>query len=1362
FEPAVRLLVEQGYRTFVESSPHAVVAAAVQDTLADAGVTDAVVVGSLRREEGGLARFLRSAAEAFTGGAPVDWQTVLPSAGQPVGLPTYAFQRERYWIDDPGAATQDAAGLGLASAGHPLLGALVRTAEGDRLLLTGRISRRSHPWLTDHAVSGTVIVPGAACVDMALLAGAEAGCELLRELTLHAPLVVPESGGVDIQVTVGEHDDGARTVDIHSRPAEGAGGDAGAPWTHHASGILADEAVPAVGFAEQWPPAGAEPVDVTDHYPALAARGYEYGPAFQGLRAAWRRGDSEVLAEVALDEAQHADAAAFGLHPALLDAALHAAGLLDGAGETRLRLPFSWSGVGLHAVGATALRVRITRTGPEAYTVELADAGGPVGIVEELALRAVDPAALQAADSGDDALFRVDWTLLDAEQPTAPAAPWAVLATDGSDADALARGLALGGADVTVAADLAEAAGAAAVWADVREADTVRPDADAARAAVGRVLEHVRDWLGDERFTDSRLVVLTRRAVATETGGERPDPAAAAVWGLIRSAQSENPGRFVLVDLDDTEDSLRALPAALASGEPQLALRGGDIRAPRLARAAQNAGLPAPGTPWRLDFAGKQTLAGIELIDCPEATQPLAPGEIRIAMRAAGVNFRDVLMALGMVPSTAGLPGGEGAGVVLEVGEGVTGLAPGDRVMGLFKGGTGPVTVSDHRMAARIPAGLTFAQAAAIPVVYLTAYYGLVDLGRVQPGESLLVHAAAGGVGIAAVQLARHWGLDLYGTASEGKWHQLRAMGLPEERIASSRTLDFEEKFRSVSDGRGVDVVLNCLANEFVDASLRLLPDGGRFIEMGKTDIRDAEATASAHPRDIWYRAFDLGEAGPDRIKEMLEEISALYEQGVLEPLPVAAWDIRRAPDAYRYLSQARNVGKVVLTLPAPLDPEGTALITGGLGTVGALVARRLVTEHGIRHLVLTSRRGPETPGAGELVRELTGLGAEVTVAACDTADAGQLERVLADVPRRHPLTAVVHAAGVLDDAVVGSLTERHVERVFRPKADAAVNLHELTRDLDLAAFVMFSSLAGVLGGAGQGNYAAANAFLDALAHDRRAAGLPAQSLAWGLWAERSGMTGHLSDGDLQRMRRGGLRPLESEEGLRLFDRALSSAETVLVPTPVDVQALSAQAAQGTLPAMLAGLARRAPVRRRAAAAGVPGGGADGASQTERIARMGEAERRQFLLELVRTQAAAVLGHAPGEVADSDSPFKEIGFDSLTGVELRNRLTAATGVTLPATLVFDYPTPSVLTDELLDRIAPAQAAPDTSVLTALAELENSLARLTPDDERRAGVGERLRELLRTWNEAETAAGSADLDSATDDELFDVLDKELRG
>ncbi|WP_435856871.1 SDR family NAD(P)-dependent oxidoreductase, partial [Streptomyces longwoodensis] len=1002
FEGAVRALLEDGYRFFVESSAHPVLVMGVDATSDDAGVT-AVALGSLRRDEGGPARFLTSVAEGFTRGLPgVDWRAVLAGTGARtlLDLPTYPFQRRRYWLEPASAGAGDPAGLGLRAADHPLLGAAVEVAGGGQLLLTGRLSLRSHPWLADHAALGTVLLPGAAFTELALRAAESAHCDRLEELTLEAPLVLPTDGAVQLQVTVAARDDdGRRAVEIHSRPEAADGDDDAGTWTRHASGTLTGLGTdaPAVPAAVEsglgvWPPVDGVRVDVDDFYERVGDAGYEYGPAFRGVRSAWRVG-GEVFAEVALPEEQAGDAGGFGIHPALLDAALHPALLarldrLDRSGgtsgdDTSVSLPFAWSGVTLHAVGATVVRVRVTpaESAADTVTVTVADTTGtPVATVDALSLRPVSADRLRTAGSGHDlklrnALFRTEWKALPGDAGavagTVDTSSWALLAPGaGEVAGGVVAAQAIGHLEALLT--LGGTADETLADPEIVVADLTVPSSDAGsdeafdvvaatHRATAAALDLLKSWLADERFASARLVVVTRGAVSTGPGDPVTDLVHAPVWGLVRSAQSENPGRFVLVDVDGQPASAAASPSvltaavagAVAAGEPQVAVREGAVLVPRLARVA--------------------------------------------------------------------------------------------------------------------PVG---------------------------------------------------------------------------------------------------------------------------------------------------------GEAG--------EEV----------------WD-------------------------AP----GTVLITGGTGTLGGLLARHLVVERGVRRLLLTSRRGLEAAGAQELVEELRGLGAlSVEVAACDVADRGALAEVLGSVPAEHRLTAVVHAAGVLDDGLVGSLDGGRLERVLRPKMDAAVHLHELTRDLDLSAFVLFSSVAGTFGNPGQGNYAAANAFLDALASHRRASGLPAQSLAWGLWEQSTGMLDHLDGDDLAWMRRAGIHPLPADLGLALLDTATALDDAHLVPVLLDPATLRGEAASGMLRPLFRDLVRTGS-RPQAAAAAHP---ADGSALAQRLAGLTEEQQEREVLGLVRTQVATVLGHATPETVALAHPFKELGFDSLTALELRNRLNAVTGLRLPATLVFDYPTPLAL------------------------------------------------------------------------------------
>ncbi|GAB2609851.1 hypothetical protein GCM10027168_48580 [Streptomyces capparidis] len=1308
FTDAVEQALASGHSRFVEVSAHPVLVMGIQ-AITEAAGARAVVVGSLRREEDEPARLIANAAELWVRGTSVDWTAVY--AGRPVNpvdLPTYAFQRRRYWLQGRTGAG-DPSGLGQGAADHPLLGAAISLAADGGLILTGRLSTRTHPWLADHAVAGSVLFPGTGFVELAVRAGDEVGCPHLRELTLQAPLILPEQGAVHLQVVVGAPDDtGRRQLTVHSRPeAAGTGG----PWTCHAEGTLTAEHPPApAAVLEQWPPSGAEAQDVSGFYAAAEAAGYGYGPAFQGLRAVWRRG-AEIFAEVALPEGRHGESAGrFGLHPALLDAALQANGFGGAAGSGTLRLPFSWTGVTLFATGADRLRVRIRATGADALALDLADGtGAPVAAVESLLVRPVTARQLAAAGAPErDALFRVRWAPALCDPEAVRHAIWAVLGDDafGLGAAVQGAGLALDAyPDVAGVREVLEwgvPAPQVALYVPAAPSGE-HGTAQAAEQVTAQVLGVLQEWLAEEGLAESRLVVVTRGAVAASGGADVTDLAAAPVWGLLRSAHSEHPGRFVLVDLDPAEDGgvaadlvPAAVTAALDTGEWQAAIRGGEVLVPRLARAASGGALAPPaGEPaWRLDTTGSGTLEGLALVPAPEAAAPLAPGRIRVAVRAAGVNFRDVLLSLGMYPGKPVL-GSEGAGVVVEVGEGVTDFAPGDRVMGLMTQGYGPLVVTDPRVVVPVPDGWSFEQAASVPVVFLTAYYGLVDLAGVKAGETVLVHAGAGGVGMAAIQLARHFGAKVFATASPGKWDVLRSLGLAESEIANSRDVDFREKFLAATGGRGVDVVLNSLAREFVDASLDLLPRGGRFVEMGKTDLRDPAQVAQDHP-GVAYTAFELSEAGAERIRQTLRELTDLFERGVLTPLPVRTWDVRRAPEAFRFMSQARHVGKVVLTMPRALDPDGTVLVTGGTGTLGSLLARHLVTEHGVRNLLLTSRSGPDAPGAAELVAELASSGARAEVVACDAADRDRLAALLAAIPDDRPLTGVVHAAGVLADSVLTSLTPDQLARVWRPKVEAAVNLHELTRDADLGMFALYSSASGVFGGPGQANYAAANVFLDALAHHRRAHGLPATSLAWGYWEQASGMTDKVGRQEQARMARGGLLPLTTERGLALFDAAVRSDEACAVTAALDVAALRGGPGGRAVPPLLRELA--GPARRRAV---VATGAAESPSDLAgRLAGLGADDRGRALLTLVRDHVAAVLGHPDPAALDTGREFLSLGFDSLTAVELRNRLKAATGLELAATLIFDHPTPAALADHLGRELGgaapaggPAAAAP---------------------------------------------------------------------
>ncbi|WSR66131.1 acyltransferase domain-containing protein [Streptomyces sp. NBC_01198] len=1361
------------------SDPAAEAAADAAEPAHDGDAAAPAFAALLRADRPAAHTALTAMAELHVHGGTAAWGTFFDQAdAHLVDLPAYPFQRQRHWLDVPaGASGGDPAGVGQSAAAHPLLGAVVRLAADGGSVLTGRLSTADHPWLADHAVGGTVLLPGTAFVELALHAGEDTGHDTVEELTLEAPLVLDPDRAVQLQATVGAPDpSGRRSVSVHSRlePSDEA---EAPPWTRHATGTLAAGGAASDSARDRgsWPPAGARPVDLTGAYDALAERGYDYGPAFRNLTAAWQDGD-HLYAEVRLaaDGQEEEQAPRYGIHPALLDSALHA---LVVAAEGGTRLPFAWNGVRLHATGATAARVHLTRHGEDAVAVELTDAAGhPLAGVERLTTRPLDPAALAAltapaAREGDAAFYRMEWTALPLADTAASTARWTIW----GDEDPLGLGLpSHPGLDTL--ADSGPAPEAAVFFVAPPEgADVV----EQAHAAAEDALLRLQGWLGTPQLDDTHLIVVTSDGSTVELADD-PDLVQATVTGLVRTAQSEHPGRITLIDLDRHPFSRSALVAAVtaarAADEPYTALRKGELYTPRLTNSPQaQLTIPDPdSSAWRLGLTAPGSPDQLALLPAPDLEQPLQPGQVRIRLEVVGLNFRDVLITLGMYPQPAPHVGSEGAGVVTEVGPEVTGLEVGDRVMGILTHGTAATTVTDHRLVIPVPDGWTPAEAAGAIVVYATAYYALVTLADLKAGQNLLIHTATGGVGQAATHLARHLGAHTYATASLPKHHTLTTeLGYTPDDIANSRTHEYADHFLARTSGAGMDVVLHSLAHEHTDTTLRLLPHGGHFIDMSKTDIRDPATITAQHP-GTHYQAIDLNDAGPDLTRQILGALSGLFADETLPALPTVGHPLQQAPQAIRQLSQARHVGKLVLTLPAPVHPEGTTLITGGTGALAGLTALHLAEHHGHRHFLLASRSGPDSPTATDLTTRLTQLGATATLTATDTADPTQLTQLLATIPDNHPITTIIHTAGTLNDATLTTLTPQQLHATLTPKIDTAHHLH--TAHLPhLHHYLLYSSAAATLANPGQANYNAANTYLNALAHHRHTHHQPATTLAWGLWQHTSTMTGSLDTGQHQRLHRNGVSALATPHALALLDSALRSGLTLAVLTPIDSGVLRRHPDPRSLPSVLRDLVRLP--RRAAVAAPATGDAADAPSFAANLSRLPAPDQRSTVLALVRSHTATVLGHATADLVRGDNAFKELGFDSLTAVELRNLLNAATGMRLPTTLVFDYPTPAALAGRIVALVAestgttPPVGGADP-LGAELASLEAAMAALTgdgppteADPAQHAKTAARLQDLLRAWNSAYAPQGGTssvgtDFDSASDDELFEAFDKGL--
>ncbi|PRQ09060.1 type I polyketide synthase [Enhygromyxa salina] len=957
FLDSVRTLEQANVNLALELGPHGVLSAMASACLSDAGREALTLVASLRRDRSEPDCLAQVVGALHGVGVEIDWPQWFADQGHEsprlVELPTYPFAREHYWIEAPNLAGRPSPGVDLS--GHPLLSAFVAVAADDTVLFTGQLSLGEQPWLADHAVHGHVIVPGTALLELVMAAAAQLELPVV-ELSFEAPLALSEDRAVAVQLHVDVPDaDGQRALTLHSRLAID-----NASWSRHASGSIGPSLDTTTPAALPWPPQGAEPIDLTDAYARLDASGLGYGPNFQGLRTAWARG-AERFVEVQLPDPEDGDD--YRLHPALLDAALHVLALTE-RDDGRVLLPFAWSGFRLHADGASLLRVHLRPTDSvasdltQSFSLTAFDvAGQPVASAESLSLRAIVAADLRAVDTrvGRDAMYRLGWTPLELAV-TPERSKWVALGRTAlglrsvPDLDALRRELDDGASPPDrIVVPLLDPA--------------TDPVAETAAA-----LALLQAWLDDERLAHTPLGFVTRRAVHVDAAPGVDDLARAAIWGLVRTAQSEHPDRdLVLLDFDLAPLSTAAIPAALASGAAQLALRDG--------------------------------------------------------------------------------------------------------------------------------------------VAYIP---------------------------------------------------QLRAHELPE-------------------------------------------------------------------------------------------------------------------PDDETPLGQ------------------GAVLITGGTGGLGSLLARHLVERHGVRELVLCSRRGPATPGVDVLRSELEAAGASVSIVACDLADRNAVAELLATASKRCALSAVIHSAGILDDGVVKSLTPERVARVFGPKVLAATHLHELTAGLELAAFVLFTSISGLTGNPGQGSYAAANTYLDALAAHRRDHGLPGLSLAWGPW-EQVGMAAQLSEADRARLLRAGLVPLQPAEGLALFDAAIAiaghSADTPsLTPTRFDTASLTRR--RDSIAPILRSLVR-APVRRASKGPASSGLAAE-------LAQLPSSEHTRALIDLVRAEAGAILGL--GTDLAIARPLQEMGLDSLMAVELRNRLQERSGLRLSATLLFDYPTVEALAGLLLRELVTSSATVEPAAIS---------------------------------------------------------------
>lgn len=1371
FASAIEQLAADGHQVFLEVSPHPILLPAIQSDAA----ADWTLVPSLRRAEDERTTLLRSLGTLYERGVTPQWAALFPAKGSMADLPTYPWQRTRFWPD----AQRVGRPSGKTRGGHPLLQRSFRSlAANGQSFWEVDLETASFPYLADHRVRGAAIFPTTAYLEMVAAAAhtryGDAPVEI-AECVIGEAFFVPDTTPETLQLTFAEQPSGDVSFNFSS-----AGG------REHARGTVRRKAR-ATAFRQ--PPAWAHARMEADqdgpaHYLEMAERGLQYGPAFQGVTAL-RRVGGEALGHVTCPEMIRPATVRYVIHPGLLDAYLQVVVSALPSQTPRDRRA-TFVPVGIERVHLSRLpqdgrrltaqaTVRSLGVGDtESFVGELVvldDVGQVFVELEGITLRRLAPLP-SAFDPWLGDLFTQTWQRLDAPAPAqaqAPAHSWLILADRSGFAEQLALVLEARGQTCTLlyhagpgappppgrqVVDPTDEHALAAtlqqqfpthgpqhlVYCWTLDAPRANDDASvpgavraASRLGPEAFLALLRLFERGEATPPPQVVLVTRGAQQGPEDGGSPDPGGALVWGLGRVAAHERPDLHRLnVDLFPTPlpGEVQQLADVLLAErtEDELLLRPSGRYAARLAPLPPSAsslpmpGRPVGGTAFQLRPAPSGLIEGAAFVEAERP--PLPAGHVEIEVQAASVNFRDVLHALGILPGRAYF-GFDYAGRVSRVGPAVDTLSVGDEVLAFASGGLGRYVVADARAAVIRPTGLAPEMAVAQLLAYATALYSLRDCARLQPGERVLIHAASGGVGLAALHVARAMGADVLATAGRPEKRAfLQQMGV--EHVMDSRALAFADEVLDATDGRGVDVVLNALSGAAVEKGLAALAPYGRFVELGLADIwADRPLPLSAFKKSLSYVAVDLAAMlaeRPDQLGSLLRDVMAGIADGAYPLLPVAVYPIAATHDALQRMARAEHIGKLVISFqdlsglsltgpPAVVRSDATYLVVGGLGGLGRTTVEWLL-EQGARSVVVMGRRLPSTEAQASMDRLAARVGARVVSVQGDVAQPADLQRVLdriaADLP---PLRGVVHAAGTLADSPLGTLTPAHFAVLYGAKLDGAWALHTLTLHHALDFFFLYSSQASLLGSAGQGNYAAANAQLDALAEHRRAQGLPAVSINWGRW-EDVGLAAALETSLRQRLANQGLVGITPHHGKALLS-AIAAGGAAMPPRvgalvldwprylqrffETQMPSLFADVAKGLLDAASGTTDVPLVVEQRPSAA----------TLRQDIASLPAPQRRPHVHAFVGSQLAQVLGYAPTHVLDTDVPFSDLGLDSLRAVELRNRLQTATGLALRSVVAFEHPTVADLGDFLLHSLGAAGTAPAEVTPPAPAEADDS-------------------------------------------------------
>ncbi|NES40467.1 type I polyketide synthase [Moorena sp. SIO2C4] len=1331
FVQSMKTLHQEGYELFLEIGPKPILLGMGRQCLPE---EMGVWLPSLRPGVDEWQQMLSSLGQLYVQGAKVDWFKFDQNYNrEKVILPTYPFQRERYWVETQNGYQPKPYGS-TAKNLHPLLGEKLNLAGiENQHRFQSYLTAESPAYLSQHQVFNKVLFPATSYLEIAAAVGKNlltTGEQVVvSDVTIVRGLVIPETDIKTVQTVISTLENNSYKLEIFST-SEGDNQQAN-QWTLHAEGkIFLDSTTNAKAKIdlEQYQRECSQVIDIQQHYQQFKSRGIDYGNSFQGIKQLWK-GQGKALGKIALPEEIAGQATDYQLHPALLDAALQILGHAIGNTETddKAYLPVGIDKLKLYRQTITQVWaiVEIPENTLKGSIKLVDNQGSLLAEIEGLRVTATTADALLRSLQPDIShwFYQINWQTqpLPSTTPSSATDKWLVFAQDTQLIEALQH---QGHESIRVSPGdtyeklaqqhyqinptsreqfqqlLAENPGITQIvylWGvqeieskDNLEIQTVQEQSCAT------VLHLVQAIINSKPETIPKLWLVTRGTQRVISDSEVINPEYGSLWGLGRVIAQEHPELGCKrLDCDPNLEQTQILDSLVAEllsedVEDQIAIRQGSRYVARLVQKPQQKPITSADQPVQLKLSEYGVIDNLNWQPMQRKT-PLA-NEVEIEVAAVGLNFRDVLNALGLlkdyyaehfnITSAEQLTFGfECAGKISAVGEQVSQWQVGDEVIGLLlhDGLSSFITTSVEYVVAK-PKQMSFSEAATLPLTFLTAQYGLQHLAKIQPGERVLIHAAAGGVGQAAVQIAQVAGAEIFATASPSKWEFLQSLGI--KHIMNSRTLDFAEEIMKRTAGEGVDVVLNSLNGEYIPQSLAVLTPKGRFVEIGKIGIWEKEQVKEKRP-DVSYFPFDLQEAvqqQPGLIGQLSEELTQQWNQGKLKALPHKVFPSTEITAAFRYMQQAKHVGKVVVSMPeAQSEPksitaDASYLITGGLGALGLEVAQWMVTQ-GARNIVLTGRRAPKET-AQKIIEELETAGASVSVLLGDVSQREDLAKIFQQIQASlPPLKGVIHSAGVLDDALVQNMSWSQFTKVMAPKVQGTWYLHQLTKDFPLDFFVCFSSIASMLGSPGQSNYAAGNGFMDALAHYRRSMGLPGLSINWGAWAS-AGMAASLAVQNQQRMESMGLSAIEPERGMQALGSLLSESQSQVGVFPVNWSQFIRQFPGGQKIPFLSDFISQTPSLTQKSAF------------REELEAALVSDRHELLTTHLRLAIAKTLGWKDTQKIGMRQPLFDLGLDSLTAVELKNRLESSLGTSLSSTLLFDYPTVEALVEYLANDVMP--------------------------------------------------------------------------